>query len=323
MLDFFPFLCYIESNPITFKEVTRMKLDSKYYSYCKQIGILKENCSHQAALDCLIKAVKSKPQADPKFVAAMERLTLSSPEVSIRSCMLYRYDIELDYWVNGTKKHGRIADFGQSGVHDSLRITDYAGDGTYTVLKDFSTVPYALYNDRNVFTFEEMKSALKGIINKQIPKGTTRYESTDWWVSAYVVPVLVVSLNFNGKEYQMYYNLQNNRYHFKWADNPEIKAKAKKAKNYASLAKFGGFAFAILAVLLAALNGGFHKGLFFMSLAAFAVIFIISRKAAPNYETVFTRKPSMKVSGALKAPLAMLILGAIPFLIVLIATAVL
>jgi len=42
-----------------------MRLDSKYYSYCKQIGILKENCSHQSALDTIIKAVKGTKQADP------------------------------------------------------------------------------------------------------------------------------------------------------------------------------------------------------------------------------------------------------------------
>ena len=99
-----------------------MIVDSKYFSYCKEIGLMKENCSHQAALDCIIKAVKGKRQADPKFVEAVSKLTLSSPEVSVRSCVLYHYDVDLTYVVGGNIKHGRVSDFAQStgGAPDSL-----------------------------------------------------------------------------------------------------------------------------------------------------------------------------------------------------------
>ncbi|MBE6555906.1 MAG: hypothetical protein E7663_06770 [Ruminococcaceae bacterium] len=294
-----------------------MRLDSKYYSYCKQIGILKENCSHQSALDTIIKAVKGTKQADPEFVEAVSKLTLSSPEVSIRSCMLYRYDIELDYWVNGNKRHGRIADFGQSGVPDSLQITNYAGDGTYTVLKDFSSVPYSIYNDQNIFTFEEIKNALKGVINKQIPKGTTRYESTEWWVSAYIVPVLVICLNFKGKEYQMYYNLQNNRYHWKWADNPKLLENGKKARTYATLIKIAAFFFNVLGIILA-ISGEFSAFPFVVGLAALVINILIAKKKSKTkkqYQDMFLKNPTKKLASALKTPIAMAIIAFIAFII--------
>ena len=138
-----------------------MYLDSKYYSYCKELGVMKENYSQSGALETLKKAVAGTKTADPAFKAAVSALTLSSAQVSVRACMIYRYDIDLNYVVGGNIKHGRIADFGQCGVNDDLRITEYKDKGDYTVLKDFSSLPYTLYNERNVFTYDAMKKSLE------------------------------------------------------------------------------------------------------------------------------------------------------------------
>ena len=229
-----------------------MYLDSKYYSYCKELGVMKENYSQSGALETLKKAVANTKTADPEFKKAVAALTMSSPQVSIRACMIYRYDIELNYVVGGNIRHGRIADFGQCGVHNDLRITEYKDKGDYTVLRDFSSLSYTLYNDRNVFTYEAMKNALKDVINKQVPRGTTSYESTDWSVSCYAVPVLVcIMKHSNGKTYYLSYNLHNGRYHWEWPYDPALLNKGKKAGLINTLVKIGGVAFAAIGIVAA------------------------------------------------------------------------
>ena len=110
-----------------------MRLDSKYYSFCKEIGLMKENYGHQQALDSIKKSVAQTRAADPAFIAKVQQLTLTSPEVSMRVCILYKYDIDLHYVVGGNIKDGKVNEFGASGVPDSLYITKYQGNGEYTV----------------------------------------------------------------------------------------------------------------------------------------------------------------------------------------------
>ena len=37
-----------------------MNVDSKYFSYCKEIGLMKENFTKKSALDHMISQVKAK-----------------------------------------------------------------------------------------------------------------------------------------------------------------------------------------------------------------------------------------------------------------------
>ena len=283
-----------------------MYLDSKYYSYCKELGVMKENYSQSGALETLKKAVANTKNADPEFKRMVASLTMSSAQVSIRACM-----------VGGNIKHGRIADFGQCGVNDDLRITQYKDNGDYTVLKDFSSLPYSLYNERNVFTYEAMKNALKDVINKQVPRGTTSYESTDWSVSCYAVPVLVAILKHsNGKTYYLSYNLHNGRYHWEWPYDPALLKMGKQAATYSKLAKVGSIALSIVAILSAIVTAtnseyaGFNPLPFILAIVNFFVI-KKTTKSKSYYENYFTKNPGQKL---VKPLIPSIVTGAIAFI---------
>ncbi len=258
-----------------------MNLNKNYYSYCKEIGVMKEMYSREHALEKLKKEIADNATADPAFKAIVSKLTMNSPQVSLRACMLYRYDIDLTYVVNGNIKRGNIAEFGQSGVRSELHITDWGGKGEYTVCQNFDSVPYTLYNDKNIFTFEEMKNALKGVINKRVPKGTTSYESKDWTVSCYIVPVLVVQVEYGGKTYQLAYNLQNGRYHWEWPNDPAIYKKGQKAGRFSFLLKLVGIVLSLIGLIVSATSDNFN---WITIIGAAASIFLASKtKKSKNY----------------------------------------
>ena len=297
-----------------------MYLDSKYYSYCKELGVMKENYSQSTALDSLKKAVNNTKTADPAFKAAVSALTLSSPSVSVRACMIYRYDIELNYVVNGNIRHGRIADFGQCGVTNDLHITEYKDNGNYTVLKDFSSLSYSLYNDRNVFTYEAMKNALKDVINKQVPRGTTSYESTDWSVSCYAVPVLVAIVKHNGGTYYLSYNLHNGYYHWEWPNDPALLNLGKKAGLINKLVKLGGLALSVLGVIIAistaasSTYAGFNPVPFITAIAAF-IVWHKTKKSKDYYNKYFIKNPGHKLLKPLTSAIIVGILGFLTFVL--------
>jgi hypothetical protein len=296
-----------------------MYLDSKYYSYCKELGVMKENYNSANALETLKREVNNTKTADPAFKRAVSALTMSSPEVSIRACMIYRYDIELNYVVGGNIKHGRLADFGQCGVHEHLQITKYKDQGNYTVLKDFSSLPYTLYNDRNVFPYDAMKNALKDVINKQVPRGTTSYESTDWSVSCYAVPVLVAIVKHsNGKTYYLSYNLHNGHYHWEWPDDPALLDMGKKAGKFNTLARLGGIALSVIGIISAisaAANStyaGFNPAPFLFAIIAFIVAYK-TKKSKGFFDRYFIKNPSKKLVNALTSAIVVAVLGFLAF----------
>lgn len=295
-----------------------MALDSKYFSFCKELGIMKENYTHQNALNTIINAVKGRKDADPAFIAAVSKLTLASPEVSVRSCMLYRYNIDVDYVVNGVIKNGTINEFGSSGVHDSLHITEWKGQGEYTVLKDFSSVNYPIYNDNNLFTYEEMKKALTKVIEKKVPSNCTSFQSKNWSVSAYVVPTLVIIMHYKGKEFQMYYNLHNGYYRYTWEENPVLIARGNKARSLQNLVKFACVAFAILGVILG-FSGGHTTGAIFALVIVLAEFFIIkkTKKSKRDFQKYFLNDPSKKVSTYILKCIPMIALSLFAFIMAL------
>ncbi len=292
-----------------------MNLDSKYWSYCKEIGIMTEKYSKEKALESLKTALIGSKTADPAFKAVVSALTLSSPEVSTRACMLYRYDIDLTYVLGGNIKHGKIADFGQSGVNSSLHITEWSGQGEYTILKDFSSVPYTLYNDKNIFTLDSMKNALKGVIDEQVPKGTTSYESTNWSVSCYVVPVLVALVNFGGKTYQLAYNLQNGYYHWEYPNDPALYAKGKKAGAFNALLKFFGVVLAFIGAATALSKEAYPA---LLLLIPTLLITWKGRKGKGYYKNYFVKNPDKgmfkPLFGAVVAFICGLLLFAVGYL---------
>lgn len=274
-----------------------MKLDSKYFSFCDKIGIMKENYTHQHALDTIIKKLSAERGADPKFKEIVSKLTLSSPQVEIRACVLYHYDMDVDYVVNGNIKNGTISEFGASGVPDSLHLTEYSGDGNYTTLPDVNNVPYPVWNSNNLFTLEEMKKALGKVIEKKLPSGATSYQSKKWSVSAFFVPTMVVRINYNKKEYQLYYNLQNGYHHWEWPDDPALVKKGNKTKTYTSLMDFVALVLSVFAAVAGIANKGFVPAL--PAIAIVAVIFFLNKKlkrTKREYQRIFLKNPSQKMT---------------------------
>lgn len=297
-----------------------MRLDSKYYSFCKEIGLMKENFSKQGALDSIKKEVHNAAAADPAFVALVDKLTLNSPEVSVRVCVLYNYTVAVDYVVGGNIKSTTVQDFGYAGVPDSLHITDYKGNGEYTVLQDVSSIPYTMYNDENLFTFEQMKSALTTAVDEHLPKNTTSFKSRDWSVSAYFVPVLNVSMNYGGKKYYMNFNLQNGCYHWDYPDNPALIKKGLKARTISFFAKFGGMLFSIISLLS---TTGWMPGLAVGGISIVANFLIIkkTKKSKEYCKKIFIKNPKKSLVSAIIPGLISLALGFISMMIVIIGAA--
>lgn len=273
-----------------------MAIDNKYFSFCKEIGIMKENYSQQTALNTLINAVKNKKGVDPEYVKKLSSLTLSSREVSVRSCVLYRYDIDVEYIQNGKKKQGNIYDFGHSGVHEHLKITEYKGEGEYTIIKSASQIPYSIFNSNNLFTYDEMKGALTKIVSKRVPSGTTSWESNNWSISAYIVPTLVIILEYNNKDYYLYYNLQNGCYHYEWRWDQKLLSNAKKAKQYSTLLSVVSIVICAIAAIVS-LNA-VSKGVIVLPIGLAIIYILIMKKFSKTkkqYEDLFFKKPETKL----------------------------
>ncbi len=279
-----------------------MALSMNNFNFCKEIGIMKENISHQAALDTIKKAVREKKQADPKYVEYINKLTLNSPEVSVRVCVLYQYNLDVDYVVGGNIKNTRIVDFGYSGCPDSLHITEYSGKGEYTVIKNVADVKYSIYNDHNLFTLESMKKALTKAVEEHLPSNCTSFQSKEWDVYAYLVPVLVLITNYGGVERQLYYNLHNNYYHYKWANNPVLLKRGKQAKNLTGLLRFAGIAFTIGAIISSISNFSEHILSLLMGIAYLMVQIIVykkTKKSKTEFENIFLKDIDKSVPQAL------------------------
>lgn len=302
-----------------------MGLDSKYFSYCKEVGLLKENWSKQSALDYLIAQVKTKKACDPAYIAKLEKLTLNSSNVCTRVAVLYHYDANLTYSQRGSIKHGEVAGFASSkgSVREGLKIDQFKDGGDYTVIKDVSTITYPIYNDKNQFTYEEIKGAMKGLLNSKVPAGTTSYETNGWSVSAFLVPILCVEMEHNGKTQWLLYNLHNGYASWDWVHDPALIAKGMKAKKTGGLIKLASFVLPILGFLIAGMGGGTNSALAFLfPIATIILNIVIAKKTSKSkeyFKRFFIDKPNAGLTAAMKAPIGMAVVGFIGMLLTIIA----
>ncbi|MBE6530015.1 MAG: hypothetical protein E7680_05400 [Ruminococcaceae bacterium] len=279
-----------------------MKIDLQYLSFCKEIGLFKEQISRETALQQLIKAVKDTKAADPEFAEVVSKLTLESKEIAMRACILYHYDLDVDFVINGSIKSTRISDFAStSGSPSGLRITQYSGNGTYATLTDPASIPYPIFNSQNLFTYEGMKGALTEVIEKSLPKYCTSFQSKNWSVSAFLVPVLVLFVPFKGKEYQLCYNLQNGYSVLNYPDNPALLKKGDTAKRINIFGKIGCLLLSALAVFFAIKMRG-HVFSIITTIAiliAQIVIAIKTKKERQEYRSQFLKNPQKGIASCL------------------------
>lgn len=293
-----------------------MALDQKYFSYCEELGLMDKNYTDQEGLDSIKREIANTKSADPGFVSYIQRLTLSSAEVSVRACVLYHYNADIDYVVNGLIKNTKISRFGHSGVHDSIHITDYKGKGTYRVLNSAADIPYSVYNSKNLFTYDQMKKALEDAIGNALPSNYTSFKSKSWSVSAYIVPVLVIIAKYNGKEYQMYYNLQNGYYHWEWPNDPKLLKKGKDAKKYVGLARFGCVVLSILGAIIA-ISGGSGGGIAVGIIGTIINIVMMNRskKTLKSYQDKFLKNPNKSVGSCMTEIIPQAIVAVLVFIL--------
>ena len=275
-----------------------MKLNNETFAFCKEVGLYKENTEKGAALEALKKCIREVKSVDPEFLKKVEALSLSdTSNVWTDVCVVYRYDVDLKYVINGLIKTTHIHDFGNAGAPSQLEVTRYYGDGVYTILKDVTTVKYPVWNEKNVFTLPEFKSALKDQIGKHLPTGWTSYETQNWEVSAYLVPVLIARVKHNGKDYDLYYNLHNKMMYYHWVNNPAL---IKRGKASAAIAT----ACMILGSLTGAIGTimGFTKGpnwiCVLMGLVAMLANFFVVRKLKKDkagYRDMYFKDPEKKL----------------------------
>ena len=169
---------------------------------------------------------------------------------------------------------------------------------------------------------DEIKDAMKGLLNSKVPAGTTSYESKDWSVSAYLVPILTVEINHNGKTYWILENLHNGCYSFDWPNDPALLAKGHKAKRASAGIKALAFILPIIG-LIGAVSGEFSLAGLLLTIAGFVINCFIAKKTQKTkseYERIFLNKPSAPLATAFKAPIFMVVIGFIAMLIGFIAT---
>ncbi len=267
-----------------------MGLDSKCFDYCDEIGLMEECYTKQHALDTLKKKVAETYDADPAFIDAVSKLTLNSPEVSTRSCVVYYYESEIDYVINGNIRTTTVKDFGYRHIHEHLKVTKFNENANYKVLKSSYDIPYDVYHKDSLFTYEDMKKALENKLGDYLPSNYSSWRSKSWSVSAYIVPTLVVILKFEGDNYYLYYNLHNGCFHWEWAIDQVIIDKSKKCKNYAKLSRTGALVIGIIAILLGFANNsvpGAGVGLI-TAIVAYAMM-DKAKKKPKDYSAIFEK----------------------------------
>ncbi len=217
------------------------------FSFCKEVGILKENFTLEVGLNAIKEHMSKISDVDPEFLEMVKKLTVA--DINKYCGVIYRYDIELDWYKGGNKYHNNINNFGNAGVPEGLHITEYYKEGNYTILNKPSDCKLQIWNDKNVFTYEELKGALKHVIESKLPNGWSKYSSTDWTVSAYFVPLFCIKINFNGKVYNLNYNLHNGRFNYGYPVSKKLLNTAKTYKKVAPLFKVASWLLSVLGVV--------------------------------------------------------------------------
>lgn len=293
-----------------------MKLDSKYYSYCQEVGLMKENYSREGGLKSIKEALAKEKSADPAFVEAVQKLTLSSPEIHFRVCIIYQYSAEVEYVRGGVINDKHISDIGTIGIPDYLHAPEYKGKGEYTTVTDMNSVPYQYWNDDNLLTLDRMKSVLTKTIEDELPSGTQSFRSKDWKVSAYLVPILSVEMPYKGKTYYLSYNLQNGYYHWAWPDHPVLLKRGKEAKSYTLLLRVGAVLLSILGLIFG-LSGEGALGIV-VPLAVGVINIIVWKKSKKNgkyFDRFFLKNPDTTLVSQLIPAFVALAFGFISMII--------
>lgn len=284
-----------------------MRLTNDNFSYCKGVGLLKENFTRERALKSIYKDMEETPDLDRAFLREVGKATTTSSNVGTWVAVMYNYDIDVNYKKGGKTYNKKINDFGNTGTPDELDVTEYYGDGDYKTLTDVaSQCSFPVWNKNNIFTFEEMKGALKSIIEDELPSGWQSYETVDWNVSAYLVPIFSIDIDIYGKTYTINYNLHNGHYHYTYPVDKQLLKKKKAAKTWGAIIPIACLVVSCLAALLSFAGTPDNKwrAIFAAAAAIYNIVMIVKfKKSESYYQSYYSKHPDEKVSKTLMLPL--------------------
>lgn len=187
-------------------------------------------------MDRILKDLRSEEYIDPDFVDEFAKVTTESSNAGTWVAVMYRYDVNVNYKIQGRTLSTVVNGFGNAGTPDELDVTTYYKDGDYSTLTDVaSQCNMPVWNSNNVFSYDEIKNALKSVIEDELPSGWSSYQSESWTVSAFLVPIFSVDIDFEGKEYTLNYNLHNGHYYYTFPTDKRIIKKAKTTNLVANI----------------------------------------------------------------------------------------
>lgn len=283
-----------------------MRLTNDNFNYCKSVGLLKENFTRERALKSIYNDMAETPDLDRAFLQEVGKATTTSSNVGTWVAVMYNYEIDVNYKKGGKTYNKKIDDFGNTGTPDELDVTEYYGDGDFSTLTDVrSQCSFPVWNQNNLFTFEEMKGALKTIIEDELPSGWQSYETLNWDVSAYLVPIFSIDIDIYGKTYTINYNLHNGHYHYTYPVDKKLLKKKKAAKTWGGIIPIACLVLSCLATILVFAGNSDNK---WRLLTAVAVVYNIAmvvkfKKSESYYQNYYAKHPDEKVSKTLMWPL--------------------
>ena len=284
-----------------------MRLTNDNFSYCKGVGLLKENFTRERALKSIYNDMAETPDLDRAFLREVGKATTTSSNVGTWVAVMYNYDIDVNYKKSGKTYNKKINDFGNTGTPDELDVTEYYGDGDYKTLTDVaSQCSFPVWNKNNIFTFEEMKGALKSIIEDELPSGWQSYETVDWNVSAYLVPIFSIDIDIYGKTYTINYNLHNGHYHYTYPVDKQLLKKKKAAKKWGTIVPIACLVVSCLAALLSFAGTPDNKwrAIFAAVAVVYNIVMVVKfKKTESYYQDYYSKHPDEKVSKTLMLPL--------------------
>lgn len=285
-----------------------MRLTNNNFSYCKKVGMLKENFTREQALKELYEDMVDTPDLDKAFLEEFKKVTTTSSNAGTWVAVMYSYDIDVNYKIQGKTLSKTVNGFGNTGTPDALKVTKYYGDGEYKTLTDVgSQCSFPVWNENNIFSYDEMKGALKNIIDDELPQGWQSYETTDWSVSAFLVPIFSIDIKIYGKEYTVNYNLHNGEYNYKYPIDKLILKNKKKAKTLSRLITIPCLIVSALATLLGFFAGGDGinmRGIPALVALVYNIVMMIKfNKSESYYHDYYCNHRDEKVAKTLLLPL--------------------
>lgn len=152
-----------------------------------------------------------------------------------------------------------------------------------------------------------MKGALKSIIEDELSGGWQSYETVDWNVSAYLVPIFSIDIDIYGKTYTINYNLHNGHYHYTYPVDKQLLKKKKAAKTWGTIIPIACLVVSCLTALLSFAGTPDNKwrAIFAAVAVIYNIVMIVKfKKSESYYHPTTANTPTKRFPKRLCCPLS-------------------